>query len=621
MHIDRWMNHTPTIVLKKNALKCNVKKKPLASVFYASPRQRGIDKSFALGSDTEDFVPKKQHRFRICLAVSFKSTTAGVAMFSSRPQLPSRPPAAAMAAFLLVITLLVFWPGGTGFLSDDYVLLRAIERDGPWAAGFYRGLGVNFLRPLSTACLALEHSLFGLHAIGFHLVSLALHLLNAALVGLLAVRLLPPCPEPSTEAFVIPIRPCDTAMLAAFFFLVLPCHSEAVMWISGHADLLATLGCLIALNAWFAWRARGGAARLLLAFGACLLALTAKESALTLGAAIVALEWLAPAATGVPHAPAARSRWALGAWLALPCAYYIVRAALLGTWVGGYGTARHLNVSPVGLLINTAKAAVRMILPPFALAPVAAGSVLVVLAVLLLGALLLALHRGSSALATDFYGRLDPRFALALSVAWLIVLAPALPLPVSLRLTEGEGLLYLPSVFATLLLVHPLLALLIEPPRRSLILPRMLSSLLLIAFFQGTMLSAHSWREAGDFAQRFLAAASPLPAGARLINLPDHLNGAYIFRNGFPEARRLRGEPPLQLDLLQTFRTLDDRLTFHPTATTLTLSAPPGSHFTLLPSASPGSSVQNATATLPLNPNQATFVYTAGQFSNVTAKP
>lgn len=545
-------------------------------------------------------------------------------MFSSKPHLPSRRPAAAIAAVLLT-ALLVFWPGGVGFLSDDFVLLRAIERDGPWAAGFYRGLGVNFLRPLSTACLALEHSLFGLHAIGFHLVSLALHLLNACLVGLLAVRLLPSGPEPSTEVFVIPIRPRDVAMPAAFFFLVLPCHSEAVMWISGRADLLATLGCLIALNAWFAWRARGGPGRLLLAFGAYLLALTAKESALTLGAALVALEWLTPAPPAADtQAPPRRPcpRWGLAAWLVLPVAYYVVRAMLLGTWVGGYGAARHLGVSPIAIVLNASKAAARTLLPPVELAPVALIIALLVLGALLLWGLLLALRRGSSAVAADFYGRIHPRLVLALAAAWLIALAPALPLPVSLRLTEGERLLYFPSVFATLLLLHLLPALLPVPSRRPLLLLlRALPPLLLLAFIQGSMLSADNWRRAGEFAQRFLTTAAPLPAGARLINLPDHLNGAYIFRNGFPEARRLRGEPPLQLDLLQTFQTPDDRLTLHPTTATLTLSAPPAAHFTLLPTAPPDSFVQGTTATLPLNPAQPTFVYTAGQFSNVTAKP
>jgi protein O-mannosyl-transferase len=96
----------------------------------------------------------------------------------------------------------------------------------------FRGFGGSFYRPLFWFSLALDRSLWGLHAIGFHLTNLVLHWAN----GLLAFLLLKRLRVSSLLSAAVSI--C---------WLGLPIDAEVVAWISGRAISLAVLFLLIAL--------------------------------------------------------------------------------------------------------------------------------------------------------------------------------------------------------------------------------------------------------------------------------------------------------------------------------------------------------------------------------------
>ena len=117
-----------------------------------------------------------------------------------------------------------------------------------------------------------------------------------------------------------------------------------------------------------------------------------------------------------------------------------------------------------------------------------------------------------------------------------IMLAPALPLTISLSTTETERAVYIPTAFGALLTILTIDALL---PRARL---RNAAAVLLIVA-HGLVLQkfTNSWREAG---QVFAALIGSFAAEARvhdpgpgghffILNLPDNLRGAYIFRRGF----------------------------------------------------------------------------------------
>ena len=161
----------------------------------------------------------------------------------------------AFAAYLPAIRL--------EFAADDFLILDNLQKlEGlRHAAAYFEVNFYAYYRPLVFLSYALDWSLWGIDAAGFHLTNVLLHAVNAMLVYALARRL--------TDA--------TAASVAALVFVLHPVNQEAVFWVSGRFDLLATawiLGSLVLLWSPRPWPYWIGAA--------CFaLALLSKESAAT----------------------------------------------------------------------------------------------------------------------------------------------------------------------------------------------------------------------------------------------------------------------------------------------------------------------------------------------------
>jgi tetratricopeptide (TPR) repeat protein len=149
--------------------------------------------------------------------------------------------------------------------------------------------------PLAWLSLGLDHALWGMDPAGYHLTSVLLHGLAAALVFLVARRLLAaaladgePGDAPGAGATV-------GAALAALLFAVHPLRVESVAWVSERRDVLCGAfyaGAVLAYLRWVAARAAGEAAArwyaaALLAFA---LALAAKPMAVSLPVVLLVLD-------------------------------------------------------------------------------------------------------------------------------------------------------------------------------------------------------------------------------------------------------------------------------------------------------------------------------------------
>jgi protein O-mannosyl-transferase len=150
-----------------------------------------------------------------------------------------------------------------GFVYDDH---RFVERNAaieslrdplrffldPTTASAAQGVEPDVWRPLRTLAFAVDRSLFGLNPKGWHVCNVAIHVVNAALVYLLLLRLLAgtftPTPMEGSGGRRSESRVAAAAAAGALLFSLHPVSVECVAWISSRGDLLAWLFVLLALE-------------------------------------------------------------------------------------------------------------------------------------------------------------------------------------------------------------------------------------------------------------------------------------------------------------------------------------------------------------------------------------
>lgn len=137
----------------------------------------------------------------------------------------------------------------------------------------------NYYRPVFLTWLLLNFKLFGLHAAGWHLAVVALHLVVTWQVYRLAVHLLEN--EPA-------------ALVTAMLFGLHPVHIEAVAWISGATEPLAAALILGSLLSYIAFRTQDSRTSYVLSLVWFALAILAKETAVLVPVILFAYDLLVP---------------------------------------------------------------------------------------------------------------------------------------------------------------------------------------------------------------------------------------------------------------------------------------------------------------------------------------
>ena len=148
------------------------------------------------------------------------------------------------AADLAVVAYLDALPNP--FVYDDLVgvVRNSAIIDGEGLAALVRQ---NVFRPVVNLSFALDHALWGLDPRGFHLTSVLLHALNAALVFAVARRAVRDWRARATSDVA---RDADVVgLVAAALFAVHPLMTEAVGYVSARGDVLAATFALLSLLA------------------------------------------------------------------------------------------------------------------------------------------------------------------------------------------------------------------------------------------------------------------------------------------------------------------------------------------------------------------------------------
>jgi len=126
---------------------------------------------------------------------------------------------AALLGFLAYLPALL-----TFFVKDDLAVISIAQIDFP--AMFTRPWLGGFFRPVAELFFALQHQLFDLHPLPYHLVSFAAHAAAAYLVY---------------RIFYLCLNDYAKSLTVAFIFGLHPLNTESVSWISGQMSLFSGL--------------------------------------------------------------------------------------------------------------------------------------------------------------------------------------------------------------------------------------------------------------------------------------------------------------------------------------------------------------------------------------------
>jgi len=390
------------------------------------------------------------------------------------------------------------------FLSDDFVLLKLARELRPgWLPLFTSGGGDGFYRPLGYVSLAATSIWAGANPALWRAFGLAIHAANCILVFCLARRF-----TGSRWA----------AFFAAALFAIHGTRPEAVVWIAGRFDLLATFFVLAGLLLFL----RPGGVYRLASLVSMVLAMLAKESAYVFPFLLVLLvAWEG----GLSR----RRLRPLVPFFALAAALFVYRWSLFGG-IGGYPHAA-LGFLPAVKALGLRSWAVLYFPINWSVEPggLFAGAIAAYIASL---GLLAASH---------------PRrrhLALAAGFVLLSALPPLQQLAIGPDLQKSR-LLYLPSIGFCLLLAVAVNGL---HGRLRWIAP----SILLLASVAVLQRNLDAWEYASAKAKPACVAAAQCAGTANKLTvgpLPGSLQGVYLFQNGFPQCVELeRHGRPLELE-------------------------------------------------------------------------
>lgn len=223
---------------------------------------------------------------------------------------------------IILITFITYLPTlRNGFVIDDFqdVVDNQLLHTGQglrdlWTA-HWRDYPLQYY-PLTFTTFWMEYHLWGLQPLGYHVVNVLLHTVNAILVGLLLTRLSVP-----------------GAWLAALIFAVHPVHVESVAWITERKNVLSGFFFLLAFLAYLRflcrpahhWRLYG------LAIGLYLCALLSKTAVVPLPAVFLVVLWWKREKINRQDLAALMPFFLLGAVMGLLTAHFEAAASITQT--------------------------------------------------------------------------------------------------------------------------------------------------------------------------------------------------------------------------------------------------------------------------------------------------
>ncbi|MBI4949812.1 MAG: tetratricopeptide repeat protein [Deltaproteobacteria bacterium] len=191
------------------------------------------------------------------------------------------------ASLVAALTFLVYLPSlSNGFVNWDdpgYVYKNPNIRslDLKWA---FTAVVVGNWHPATLLSLALDHSIWGLNPLGFHLTNSIIHSLNAFLAALLGWTLYPYKENDRMGAVI-------TGLMAGALFGLHPAHVESVAWVSERKDVLSAFFFILSALFYIRYARGKGVACYGLSLAAFTLALLSKPMAVSLPIVLLIIDF------------------------------------------------------------------------------------------------------------------------------------------------------------------------------------------------------------------------------------------------------------------------------------------------------------------------------------------
>lgn len=397
------------------------------------------------------------------------------------------------------------------FVADDFNYLNIALP----AQTFAKATGIEdgwvFFRPLTGISFWVNALLFGKNPTSYHLVGLLFHGINAFLVARLTWQLF------ANRA---------GAAIGGMCFAVFPVHPEALTWISARADVLCATGTLLCVSGFLNFlRAENRTLPLVETLFGFVWALAAKDSAMVMP--IVLLLVLGCSRDRQSPGRRRQTLYGFGGIVLLFVAYLVVRFSVLGGFGGHPGEegSRHLQID-LPTATRFAVDAVRCMFMP-GTTTIAPLTCLVL--ILALGGMMI--RHASPARFT--------RLTWPMLAIFFLLLAPVANIMViDLETAQQTRFLYTPSAFACTAL--GVLVGTTAAAHNSRLLYGV-GLLLVLGYTVNVCLENRRWRRAGDQVESILQQLEEITKKRHysevfIHGLPDSVEGASVFRNGFDTA-------------------------------------------------------------------------------------
>jgi len=427
---------------------------------------------------------------------------------------------------IVILAFVLYYPTlGVGFLSDDWHAL-SIARDTENIFHFFTTniigeRGGSSYGPIWNMAMYVQYHLFGLHAIGYHIVSMMLLAMSTFVVYLFARRI-----------FHHDLIAYGTALI----FVTLPSHVEAVAWIAGQPHLIATVGYILALY-WYTVFSSGKKIRyFFLALMSLAVSLGTKEIGITFVIPFLLIDWQNNRISARMSSFKATAMHIMRYYI--PCvglvgAYLVARAYATGVVVGYYGSTS-LSFS----ITEAMDMAIRMSVGMFASFPMRDRIVEMVMAHAFVIGFGVTIMIGLIVWIGKSY---RTAFLITLGM-YISSLIPYLSVQYNALSNEGERYTYLPSLFAAMVIAGA--GYIMVHRFQRVWYGILLAPIILFGISQIYSKNAE-WVQAGNIVTETIESIMYVDIDPErpviFVGLPDRIAGAQLFRNGTHLAIELSG--------------------------------------------------------------------------------